>query len=237
MPHQNHINVIRLHSDNKTRFYIDNYRHKGLRQKLVKELEKQGIKDRRVLLAINAVPRHFFLDTAFAEIAYQNRAFPIEADQTISHPYTVAFQTELLNIQTSDKVLEIGTGSGYQACIIAHMGAKIYSIERQEKLFNKTSAFLPKIGFQQVRTLFGDGYLGAPKFAPFDKIIVTAGAREIPEALFKQLKVGGKLVIPVGIMDEQEMLLYTKVSPTELKCERHGMFTFVPFLKGINKNN
>ncbi len=229
--------MIRLQANNKTRYYIDNYRHKGLRQNLVKELEKQGIKDRRVLLAINAVPRHFFLDTAFAELAYQNRAFPIEANQTISHPFTVAFQTELLQINESDKVLEIGTGSGYQACILAHMGAKVYSIERQEKLFNKTSAFLPKIGFRQVRTLFGDGYKGAPMFAPFDKIIVTAGASEIPKALFNQLAVGGKLVIPVGINDEQEMLLYTKKSEKELVCERHGMFTFVPFLKGINKNN
>jgi protein-L-isoaspartate(D-aspartate) O-methyltransferase len=229
--------VIRARQNNKTRYYTDNYRHKGLRQKLVKDLEAQGIKDRRVLLAINNVPRHFFLDTAFAEIAYQNRAFPIEADQTISHPYTVAFQTELLEIQKGDKVLEIGTGSGYQACILAHMGAKVYSIERQEKLFNKTSAFLPKIGFRQIRTLFGDGYKGAPMFAPFDKIIVTAGAQEIPRALFDQLAIGGKLVIPVGANDRQEMLLYTKLSAKEVNCERHGMFTFVPFLKGINKNN
>lgn len=229
--------MIRLQANNKTRYYLDNYRHKGLRQNLVKELEKQGIKDRRVLLAINTVPRHFFLDTAFADIAYQNRAFPIEANQTISHPYTVAFQTQLLEINEGDKVLEIGTGSGYQACILAQMGAKVYSIERQEKLFNKTSAFLPKIGFRQIRTLFGDGYKGSPMFAPFDKIIVTAGASEIPKALFDQLAVGGKLVIPVGQNDEQEMLLYTKKNEKELVCERHGLFTFVPFLKGINKNN
>ncbi len=229
--------MIRAKSENKARYYIDNYRHKGLRQNLVKELEKQGIIDRRVLLAINEVPRHFFLDTAFADIAYQNRAFPIEANQTISHPYTVAFQTQLLKIERNDKVLEIGTGSGYQACILAHIGAKVYSIERQEKLFNKTSEFLPKIGFRQIRTLFGDGYKGAPMFAPFNKIIVTAGASEIPEALFNQLAIGGKLVIPVGLNDEQEMLLYTKKNEKELICERHGMFTFVPFLKGINKNN
>lgn len=208
-----------------------------MRQKLVNELQAQGIKDRRVLLAIRAVPRHFFLDTAFADIAYQNRAFPIEADQTISHPFTVAFQSQLLEIQEGEKVLEIGTGSGYQACILAHMGAKVYSIERQETLFNKTSAFLPKIGFRQIRTLFGDGYKGAPMFAPFNKIIVTAGAQEIPKALLDQLAIGGKLVIPVGQFEEQEMLLYTKVSANEVQCERHGVFSFVPFLKGINKNN
>ena len=229
--------MIRLQSNNKARVYVDNYRHKGLRQKLVKELEALGIRDRRVLLAIDAVPRHFFLDTAFAELAYQNRAFPIEAAQTISHPYTVAFQTELLGIERGDKVLEIGTGSGFQACILAQMGAKVYSIERQEKLFNKTSAFLPKIGFGQIRTLFGDGYKGAPMFAPFDKIIVTAGAHEVPRALFDQLAVGGKLVIPMGDTEQKEMLLYTKISDREITCEKQGMFEFVPFLKGISKSN
>lgn len=209
-----------------------------MRRKLVQTLEGQGISDIRVLDAISNVPRHYFLDTAFTEsAAYENRPFHIDENQTISHPYTVAIQTQLLEIQPGDKVLEIGTGSGYQACILAYMGAKVYTIERQEKLFIQTSDFLPKIGFKQIRTLFGDGYEGAPRFAPFDKIIVTAGATETPKTLLKQLGNNGKLVIPVGDGISQKMLLYKADSQGSFIAEEHGLFSFVPFLKGINKSN
>lgn len=214
----------------------DTYTHKGMRTILVKELKDRGIADLAVLDAIATVPRHLFLDSAFTQIAYQNRAFPIEANQTISHPYTVAFQTQLLQVKSTDKILEIGTGSGYQACVLAEMGAKVYSIERQEVLYKKTCKLLEKIGYGQIRTLFGDGYKGAPRFAPFDKILVTAGAKEVPKDLLAQLKIGGRLVIPVGNDEEQEMLLYLRKSEHEFTCEKFGVFSFVPFLSGVNKN-
>ena len=217
--------------------YKDDYRHKGLRQLLVQKLEQQGITDQRVLDAIKMVPRHYFLDTAFMEKAYENIPFAIEANQTISHPYTVAFQTQLLEIMPGDKVLEIGTGSGYQACILSHMGAKVYTIERQEVLFNLTSEFLPKIGYRQIRTLFGDGYAGAPRFAPFDKIIVTAGGTEIPKSLLNQLAVHGKMVIPIGDSDKQKMHLFTRDSNTTFSSQEYGFSSFVPFLNGVNKSN
>jgi protein-L-isoaspartate(D-aspartate) O-methyltransferase len=200
---------------------------------LVAELRQKGIKDERILDAIANIPRHFFLDKAFEEWAYKDVPFPIESDQTISQPYTVAFQTNLLDIKANDKVLEIGTGSGYQATILYHMGAKVYSIERQSNLYNITSKFLPKIGYGNIRLLLGDGYLGSERFAPFDKILVTAGATYVPDALVKQLKIGGILVIPVG--DKvQRMLKITKISDSKLETEDHGNFRFVPFLKGIN---
>ncbi|MDA9773564.1 protein-L-isoaspartate(D-aspartate) O-methyltransferase [Saprospiraceae bacterium] len=229
--------MIGIRKKKEQKSFVDNYRHKGMRQQLVRLLQDQGITDKRVLDAIRMVPRHFFLDSAFEERAYENRAFPIDAAQTISHPYTVAFQSQLLEVLPGDKVLEIGTGSGYQSCILAYMGAKVYSIERQEELFNFTSELLPRIGFRQIRTLFGDGYKGAPRFAPFDKIIVTAGATDIPKALLSQLAIHGKMVIPVGDEDQQKMILYTRDSLKSFRKEEFGAFSFVPFLKGVNKGN
>lgn len=229
--------MIGIRKNTGERQYQDSYYHKGKRQLLAKQLEQKGIHSQRVLEAIKMIPRHYFLDSAFMELAYDNRAFPIEAAQTISHPYTVAFQTQLLEILPGDKILEIGTGSGYQACVLSYMGAKVYSIERQQVLFDKTSRLLPKIGFRQIRTLFGDGYEGAPRFAPFDKIIVTAGATEVPKKLLRQLAIGGKMVIPMGCNEEQEMIVYTRMSQSEFSTSNFGLFSFVPFLKGVNKSN
>ena len=201
----------------------------------MEEIARKGIKDSRILTAIGKIPRHCFLDRAFEEKAYQDIPFPIGNEQTISQPYTVAFQTELLAIQKRDKVLEIGTGSGYQACVLLEMGAKVYSIERQEALFNRTNTLLKSIGYFGVRTFLRDGFKGLPRFAPFDKILVTAGAKEIPEALKEQLKIGGLLVIPYGQGRVQKMLRFTKLDKTNFKKEEFGDFRFVPFLKGINK--
>ena len=212
----------------------DNFRSQGLRKKLVRIVRAKGISDERVLSAIGRLPRHLFLDDAFMDWAYKDVAFPIDADQTISQPYTVAFQSALLDIQPKDKVLEIGTGSGYQACILVLLGAKVYTIERQESLYKKTSKFLEKIGYTSIRTLYGDGYLGAPRFAPFNKIIVTAGATEIPKTLLSQLKIGGYLVIPAGSGSVKKMYRVTRVSEDEYKKEVFGDFQFVPFLKGVN---
>jgi len=212
----------------------DTHRHKGLRQQLVNELKKKGIKDERILQAFMDIPRHFFLEKTFADWAYKDVAFPIDADQTISQPYTVAMQTTLLDIKKGDKVLEIGTGSGFQACVLAHMGAKVYSIERQKKLYDKTEKFLHDIGYGQVRTLYGDGYEGSPRFAPFDKILITAGATEIPATLIEQLKPDGIMVIPLGEGDLQKMLKITKTEEGTLKKENFGNYRFVPFLKGVN---
>jgi len=180
------------------------------------------------------IPRHYFLEKTFSDWAYKDVAFPIDADQTISQPYTVAMQTALLDIKKGDKVLEIGTGSGFQACVLAHMGAKVYSIERQKKLYDKTEKFLHDIGYGQVRTLYGDGYDGAPRFAPFDKILITAGASEIPTTLIEQLKPDGIMVIPLGEGDLQKMLKITKTEEGTLKKENFGNYRFVPFLKGVN---
>lgn len=212
----------------------DNYRHKGLRQKLVLELRSKGITDNTVLRAISVIPRHYFLDRAFDTWAYKDLAFPIDADQTISQPYTVAFQSQLLEISPRDKVLEIGTGSGYQASVLSEMGAKVYSIERQKKLFDKTSLLLVNMGYGNIRTLYGDGFAGAPRFAFFDKIIITAAAPFFPETLFSQLKVGGYMVIPQGEGDIQKMKRITKISESEKKEELFGDFSFVPMLAGIN---
>lgn len=213
---------------------IDSHRHKGLRHKLVKELERKGIKNQSILNAFRDIPRHFFLDIAFADWAYKDVAFPIDADQTISQPYTVAIQTMLLEIQPGDKVLEIGTGSGFQACVLSYLGCKVYTIERQKTLYDKTELLLKKLGFGRIRTLFGDGFQGAPRFAPYDKIIVTAGASELPRKLFDQLKVGGYMVIPYGTGDVQKMLRLTKGENNTIKKEDFGDFKFVPFLKGVN---
>lgn len=181
------------------------------------------------------IPRHLFLDSAFAKWAYTDVAFPIDSDQTISQPYTVAIQTELLDLKGTEKVLEIGTGSGFQACVLSYLGTKVYTIERQEKLFFKTDNFLNNLGYGRIRTLLGDGYKGSPRFAPFDRILVTCGAPFVPQDLLDQLKIGGIMVIPLGEGDIQRMIRIVKVSPTQFKKEDFGAFKFVPFLEGINK--
>ena len=215
--------------------YQDTYRHKGLRKKLIETIEGKGIKDERVLQAMNAIPRHFFLEKAFEEWAYQDKAFPIGNEQTISQPFTVAYQTSLLEIKKREKVLEIGTGSGYQAAVLAVLGARVHTIERQENLYRTTNEFFEAINFGNIRTYFKDGYKGLPEFAPFDKIIVTAGASEIPQKLKDQLKIGGMMVIPVGDESGQKMIRLTKVSEEEFLKEEYENFRFVPFLSGVNK--
>ena len=212
----------------------DSFRHQGLRKQLVQHLESKGIKNIDVLSAINSIPRHQFLDTAFVNFAYQDKAFPIGSGQTISQPYTVAFQSQLLNLNPYDKVLEVGTGSGYQAAVLTLLDADVYTIERQRDLFNKTKIFLPQLGYN-CRFVYGDGYKGLPKFAPFDKIIITCGAPCIPEDLVAQLKVGGRMVAPIGEGDIQVMHLIEKLSETETSITTHGEFSFVPMLN--DKNN
>ncbi len=211
---------------------VDNYRHRGLRQQLVNTLRSKGIRDENVLSAISIIPRHYMLDKAFADWAYKDMAFPIDADQTISMPYTVALQSELLEVQKGDKIFEVGTGSGYQAAVLHHLGAKVYTVERQRALFEKTSDLLNQIGLHQIRTLYGDGYQGSTRFAPFDKIIVTAGAATFPHLLLDQLKIGGIMVIPEGDDKHQVMMRYIKTSQGSCKKENHGPCAFVPMLKG-----
>ena len=207
----------------------DNFRHQGLRQQLVDHLVESGISDKKVLAAISKIPRHLFLDKAFVEFAYQDLAFPIGCDQTISQPYTVAFQSQLLQISAHDKVLEIGTGSGYQTAVLLELNANVFTIERQKDLYEKTKNFLPKLGYQAM-FIYGDGYKGLPSFAPFDKIIVTAGAYEIPNILLKQLKIGGTMVIPVGNSETQKMKLIKRLSEKEFTTQTLGDFSFVPML-------
>ena len=211
----------------------DTFKHKGLRKQLVTTLTAKGIINSTVLEAIGSIPRHLFMDSSFLEHAYQDKAFPIAASQTISQPYTVAFQSELLEVKSGDKILEIGTGSGYQTAVLCLLGAQVYSIERQLELFKKTSQFLPKIGYVAKRLIFGDGYKGLKEEAPFDSIIVTAGAPFVPKPLLSQLKVGGRLVIPVGDED-QIMTLYIRKGPKEFEKHELGNFKFVPLLE--NKN-
>ncbi len=208
----------------------DSYRHKGMRRKLVNEIRKKGILDENILEAIYRVPRHLFLDSGFLNFAYEDKPFPIGAGQTISQPYTVAFQTQLLQVKPGDKILEIGTGSGYQACVLAALGAEVFSVERQKKLYEKARVFLPRLGFD-VHLFYGDGYLGLPQQAPFDGILITAAAPEIPQPLIQQLKTGGVLVLPVGSGDVQTMKRYTKLKNGKLKEEKFGFFRFVPMLK------
>lgn len=208
---------------------FDSYRHKGMRRQLVASIRKKGIRDEFVLKAMNAVPRHLFMDSSFLEFAYEDKPFPIGSGQTISQPYTVAFQTELLNIKKDDKVLEVGTGSGYQACILMEMGARIYTIERQRSLYIKAKHLFTELGYKPKVLTYGDGYNGLPAYAPFDKIIVTAGAPFIPDALTDQLKPGGILVIPVGD-DIQIMKRLIKTGDGSLVEENHGTFRFVPLL-------
>lgn len=211
----------------------DTLKHQGKRQQLAKIVEKKGIRDEKVLEAIKKIPRHLFMDSSFEDHAYQDKAFPIAADQTISQPYTVAFQTEVLLVKKGDTVLEIGTGSGYQTAVLCELGAKVYTIERQQELFKKTKLFLGRIGYRPRYLAFGDGYKGLPDYAPFDRIIVTAGAPYVPKPLLSQLKVGGRMVIPVG-KDSQVMTLFERKSSTEFEKTEFGEFRFVPLLEDKN---
>jgi protein-L-isoaspartate(D-aspartate) O-methyltransferase len=211
----------------------DTFRHKGLRKKLVETVSKKGITNKKILEAINNVPRHLFMDTGFISFAYKDQAFPIGEGQTISQPYTVAFQTQLLEIERHEKVLEIGTGSGYQAAILLELGARVYTIERHRKLFLKAQALLPNMGYKP-KFYYGDGYKGIPSFAPFDKILITAASAHVPEELLKQLKIGGRMVIPVGGEGYQEMTLIVKKGEDKYERSNHGGFVFVPMVSGIN---
>lgn len=215
---------------------MDTYRHKGLRKKLVQLLEEKGITDKKVLNAIETIPRHLFInDTALHQFAYEDTAFPIGSGQTISQPYTVAFQTQTLEIKPRDKVLEIGTGSGYQTAVLLELGAKVFSIERQKALFDKTKVFLPKIGYH-TKLFYGDGYLGLPSFAPFNKIIVTAGAPYVPQDLLNQLAIGGIMIIPVNNEDHQIMKKIVKLDENNFETTELGAFRFVPLLKERGKD-
>ena len=211
----------------------DTNKHQGLRNQLAKQLEEKGITNKNVLEAIKKIPRHLFLNSSFEDFAYQDKAFPIAAGQTISQPYTVAFQSQLLEVKKDHKILEIGTGSGYQTAVLCLLGAKVYSVERQNELFKITKSLLPKLGIRPKHLSFGDGYKGLPDHAPFDSIIVTAGAPIIPQALMAQLKIGGRLVIPVG---EKEQVMTMLIRKNETQFEKHefGDFKFVPLLE--NKN-
>jgi protein-L-isoaspartate(D-aspartate) O-methyltransferase len=213
----------------------DSNRHKGMRNQLVATIERKGITDKKVLEAISKIPRHLFMDSSFVDFAYQDKPFPIGADQTISQPFTVAFQTELLKVKTDDKILEIGTGSGYQAAVLIELKAQVYSIERQKELYTRVKKFLPSVGYVPKKLIYGDGYLGLPEEAPFDGIIVTAGAPEVPKALLSQLKVGGRLVIPVGD-DVQVMTLFIRTSEKSFEKHEFGDFRFVPMLKEKSNN-
>ncbi|MBT6378006.1 MAG: protein-L-isoaspartate(D-aspartate) O-methyltransferase [Flavobacterium sp.] len=208
----------------------DTSKHQGLRNQLANVLKKKGITNENVLNAVKKIPRHLFIDSSFADHAYQDKAFPIAAEQTISQPYTVAFQSQTLAVSPGDSVLEIGTGSGYQTAVLLELGAVVYTIERQHELFKKTSLFLPKLGYNPKKFIFGDGYKGLKEKAPFDKIIVTAGAPFVPKPLLAQLKVGGMLLIPVGDK-KQIMTLFHRKSPKEFDKQELGDFAFVPMLQ------
>lgn len=229
--------MVTLPISNETKeiknFLKDTFKHKGMRNQLAELVASKGIRNKKVLQAIRTIPRHLFMDSSFEDHAYQDKPFPIAADQTISQPYTVAFQTELLEVEPDHKVLEIGTGSGYQTAVLLHLKAKVYTVERQLELFKKTNLFFKKMGYRPKKFVFGDGYKGLPEHAPFDRIIVTAGAPEVPKKLLGQLKIGGKLVIPVGERD-QEMLRITRKSDTEFAQEEFGTFRFVPLLEDKN---
>ena len=212
--------------------YEDTYRHKGLRKKLVEIIRGKGITDERVLNAIENIPRHFFLDSAFDEVAYEDRAFPISVGQTISQPYTVAYQTQLLEVKPFTKVLEIGTGSAYQAAVLAEIGAQVYTIERQKKLFEQNKKFSYIKKYPNIKFFYGDGYEGLPTYAPFDRVLITAAAPEIPQKLIDQLKPGGMMVIPLGPAGTQTMKRITKQDDGTIKEEAFALFSFVPMLGG-----
>jgi protein-L-isoaspartate(D-aspartate) O-methyltransferase len=213
---------------------LDSLRHQGLRKRLVDGLRIKGIKDQKVLDAIARVPRHLFMDSSFIQFAYKDQAFPIGAGQTISQPYTVAFQTMLLEIEPNDKILEIGTGSGYQAAVLLEMGANVYTIERQKELYLKVQQLLPGLGYYP-KFFYGDGYKGLPTYGPFDKIIVTAGAPVVPDDLLQQMRIGGRMVIPLGPAEKQMMTVITRTDENDFRKETHGTFVFVPLLKGTEK--
>ena len=208
---------------------IDTYRHKGLRKLLIDELREMGVKDEKVLGAMLKIPRHYFLSSAFLEFAYENKAFSIAAGQTISQPMTVARQTELLDLKAGEKVLEIGTGSGYQTCVLCELGARVYTIERQKELYDTAGPLIQALGYRPQR-FFGDGYKGKSPFAPFDKILVTCGAPFVPEDLLAQLKIGGKMIIPVGEGNTQKMIELVRVQDKDILTREHGDFAFVPML-------
>jgi protein-L-isoaspartate(D-aspartate) O-methyltransferase len=212
----------------------DTYRHKGLRRKLVETVRGKGITDERILSAIENIPRHFFLDSAFDEVAYEDKAFPIDAGQTISQPYTVAYQTQLLEVKQHEKVLEIGTGSAYQACVLAEMGAKVFTIERQKKLFDSNKQFLFLRKYPNIKFFYGDGYEGLPTYAPFDKVLITAAAPIVPVKLITQLKPGGVMVIPFGSGEVQVMKRLIKQQDGGIREEVYDRFSFVPMLQGKN---
>jgi protein-L-isoaspartate(D-aspartate) O-methyltransferase len=216
------------------RKFEDTYRHKGLRKKLVELLRQKGIGDENVLQAVNNIPRHYFLDSAFDEIAYEDRAFPIQEGQTISQPYTVAYQTQLLQVKPFEKVLEIGTGSIYQASVLAEMGAAVFTIERQKKLYDQSRNFVLKSKYPNIKFFYGDGYEGLPTYGPFDKIIITAAAPFIPPKLIEQLKTGGKMVVPLNEDQHQRMLRLTKNADGTYSEEAFDNFSFVPMLTGKN---
>jgi protein-L-isoaspartate(D-aspartate) O-methyltransferase len=211
----------------------DTYLHKGLRKKLVEEIKSKGIRDQAVLDAVSNVPRHLFMDSSFTKFAYKDQAFPIGSGQTISQPYTVAFQTELLKVKPGDRIMEIGTGSGYQAAILIEMGARVYTIERIKKLMIKAKTLLPSLGYKP-HFFYGDGYSGLPTYAKFDKILITAATPRIPENLLDQLKISGRMVLPIGSSYSQVMTLVVKVGENDCKKTEHGYFVFVPMLKGKN---
>ncbi len=215
----------------------DNYLHKGLRKQLVDILRDKGIKDERVLAAIEGVPRHFFLDPAFERRAYEDKAFPISAGQTISQPYTVAYQTQLLEIKKFDKVLEVGTGSAYQACVLAEMGINLFTIERQKELYDYTGKFFLLAKYPNIKRFYGDGFEGLPSYAQFDKIIITCGAPFVPPKLLEQLKPGGIMVAPVGEGSRQKMMRIIKYNEGDFSEQEMGDFSFVPMLEGKNNTN
>lgn len=214
--------------------HIEDYIHKGRRQRLVETIKRKGISDERILLAIGKIPRHLFVENFLEHRAYEDEALPIGASQTISQPYTVAFQTQLLELDYMDKVLEVGTGSGYQACVLSEIGARVFSIERQKELYTKALKFLPAIGYDRIRCFYGDGYKGLPTYGPFSGILVTAGAPEVPQELLGQLKIGGRLVCPVGDRSVQKMIRVIRKSDVDFETQEFGDFLFVPLLKGVN---
>ena len=216
------------------RKFEDTYRHKGLRKKLIDSIREKGITDERVLEAMMNIPRHYFLDTALDHIAYEDRAFPIQEGQTISQPYTVAYQTQLLEVEPYDKILEIGTGSAYQATVLAELGANVFTIERQKKLFDLNRQFILRSKYPGIKFFYGDGFEGLPTYAPFDKILITAAAPFIPPKLIEQLKPGGKMVIPLDDEGKQKMMRITKNEDGSYEEETFSNFSFVPMLKGKN---